>query len=101
MASWRQAIRPSSDYLRVPVKLVTGPANAPKAGEVLGGLRARLEDEPILVVPTVGDVEHAQRELAERGAVFGARVLRFDWLFQEIARRAGYGERVASEVQCE
>ncbi len=42
----------SSDYLRVPLKLVTGPANAAKAGEVLGGLRARLDDDPILVVPT-------------------------------------------------
>ena len=99
----------------MPLTLVTGPANAAKAGEVLGGLRARLADDPsgastrpsrvrsdpILLVPTFGDVEHAQRELAERGAVFGAHVLRFGWLFQEIARRAGYGERVASEVQRE
>jgi ATP-dependent helicase/DNAse subunit B len=85
----------------VPLTLVTGPANAAKAGEVLGGLRARLDDEPILLVPTFGDVEHAQRELAERGAVFGARVLRFEWLFREIAARAGYGERVASPLQCE
>ena len=60
---------------------------------MLGGLRARLADDPILVVPTLGDVEHAQRELAERGAVFGARVLRFTWLFEEIAARAGYGQR--------
>jgi hypothetical protein len=77
----------------VPLKLVTGPANAAKAGEVLGGLRARLDDDPILVVPTVADVEHAQRELAERGAVFGAQVMKFDWLFWEIAERAGYGGR--------
>jgi ATP-dependent helicase/nuclease subunit B len=81
--------------------LVTGPANSAKAGEVLGGLRARLEDEPILVVPAFQDVEHSQRELAERGAVFGATVLRFDWLFREIARRAGYGEPVASDLQRE
>ena len=81
--------------------LVTGPANAAKAGEVLGGLRARLEDEPILVVPTFQDVEHAQRELAERGAVFGARVLRFEWLFREIADRGGYHESMASPVQRE
>ena len=54
---------------------------------MLGGLRARLEEGPVLVVPTYADVEHAQRELAERGAVFGARVLRFAWLFQEIAAR--------------
>jgi ATP-dependent helicase/DNAse subunit B len=85
----------------MPLTLVTGPANAAKAGEVLGGLRARLGDEPILVVPTFQDVEHAQRELAERGAVFGARVLRFDWLFREIADRGGYHERVASPVQRE
>jgi ATP-dependent helicase/DNAse subunit B len=81
--------------------LVTGPANAAKAGEVLGGLRARLEDEPILVVPTFQDVEHAQRELAERGAVFGARVLRFDRLFRAIAERCGYRQPPASRVQRE
>ena len=43
----------SSDYLYVPLKLVTGPANAAKAGEVLGGLRARLDEDPVLVVPDV------------------------------------------------
>jgi ATP-dependent helicase/DNAse subunit B len=85
----------------VPLKLVTGPANAAKAGEVLGGLRARLDDDPILVVPTVADVEHAQRELAERGAIFGARVLRFDWLFREIAARGGFAAREASDFQRE
>ena len=78
----------------MPLTLVTGPANAAKAGEVLGGLRARLGEVPILVVPAFQDVEHAQRELAERGAVFGARVLRFEWLFREIAERAGHWERV-------
>jgi len=67
----------------------------------MGGLRARLDDEPILVVPAFGDVEHAQRDLADRGAVFGVSVLRFDWLFREIARRAGHAERVASDVQRE
>ncbi|HEU0023895.1 MAG TPA: hypothetical protein VFQ12_04670, partial [Thermoleophilaceae bacterium] len=85
----------------MPLTLVTGPANAAKAGEVLGGLRARLDESPILVVPAFQDVEHAQRELAERGAVFGARVLRFDWLYRTIADRADYGEPVASEVQRE
>jgi len=85
----------------VPLELVTGPANAAKAGEVLGGLRARLDDDPILVVPTFSDVEHSQRELAERGAVFGARVMRFEWLFREIAARAGFGGREASDFQRE
>ena len=85
----------------MPLTLVTGPANAAKAGEVLGGLRARLEDQPILVVPGFADVDHAQRELAERGAVFGASVLRFEWLYREIARRAGHSARVASDIQRE
>ena len=53
------------------------------------------------MVPAFQDVEHAQRELAERGAVFGALVLRFERLYREIAARAGYGEPVASEVQRE
>ncbi len=83
----------------MPLRLVTGPANAAKAGEVLGGLRARLDEDPILLVPSFQDVEHAQRELAERGAVFGARVLRFDWLYRAIADRVGYRERVVSDVQ--
>ena len=85
----------------MPLKLVTGPANAAKAGEVLGGLRSRLDDEPILVVPTFADVEHAQRELAERGTVFGARVMQFKWLFDEIAARAGFDGRKASDFQRE
>src|SRR5215207_1453953 len=83
----------------MPLRLVTGPANAAKAGEVLGGLRARLDEDPILLVPSFQDVEHAQRELAERGAVFGARVLRFEWLYRTIADRVGYRQRIVSDVQ--
>jgi ATP-dependent helicase/DNAse subunit B len=85
----------------VPLTLVTGPANSAKAGEVLGGLRERLDDEPILVVPAFADIEHAQRELAERGAVFGADVATFRRLFGTIAQRAGYGARLASPLQRE
>lgn len=85
----------------MPLKLVTGPANAAKAGEVLGGLRARLDDEPVLVVPAFEDVEHNRRELAARGAVFGAQVLRFKQLFGLVAARAGVSGRVASPLQRE
>src|SRR3954466_15479538 len=53
---------------------VTGPPNSGRAGEVLGAYRARLEEEPILVVPAFRDVEHTLRELAADGAVFGAGV---------------------------
>ena len=41
-------------------------------------------------MPAFEDVEHTQRELADGGAVFGARVVRFEWLFETIAERAGY-----------
>ncbi len=85
----------------MPLKLVTGPANAAKAGEVLGGLRARVDDEPLLVVPAFEDVEHNQRELAERGAVFGVHVVRFKRLFALIAARAGAAGRIASRLQRE
>ncbi|GAC1317424.1 MAG: hypothetical protein NVSMB25_05070 [Thermoleophilaceae bacterium] len=73
----------------MPLKLVTGPANSGRAGAVLGAYRARLADEPILVVPGYRDVEHSLRELADAGAVFGAHVMRFGRLFDEFARRCG------------
>ena len=85
----------------MPLTLVTGPANAGKAGVVLDAFRARLDEEPILVVPAFDDVEHAQRELADGGAVFGARVVRFEWLFERWRARAGYRAPVASELQRE
>jgi ATP-dependent helicase/DNAse subunit B len=75
----------------VPLTLVTGPANAEKAGHVLAAYRAALEDEPLLVVPTFADVDHYRRELAGAGAVFGVRVITFAGLMREIARRAGVG----------
>ncbi len=73
----------------MPLTLITGPANAGKAGRVLGAYRAALDREPLLVVPRFDDVAHYQRELASRGAVFGGGVLRFTWLWREIARRTG------------
>ncbi len=85
----------------MPLKLVTGPANAAKAGEVLGGLRARVDDEPLLVVPAFEDVEHNQRELAAHEAVFGVHVVRFKRLFAQIATRAGVRGRTASRLQRE
>jgi ATP-dependent helicase/DNAse subunit B len=85
----------------MPLKLVTGPANAAKAGAVLGALRERVDEEPLLVVPAFEDVEHNQRELAARGAVFGVHVVRFKRLFAQIARRGGVRGRPASRLQCE
>src|SRR5437763_5876935 len=85
---------------RMGLTLVTGPANSGRAGEVLGAYRARLEEEPILVVPAFRDVEHTLRELAAGGAVFGTTVVRFKWLFETIAERCGAPPaRRASGVQ--
>jgi ATP-dependent helicase/DNAse subunit B len=75
----------------VPLTLLTGPANAEKAGHVLAGYRAALDDEPLLVVPTFADVDHYRRELALAGAVFGVRVVTFTGLMREVSRRAGVG----------
>ena len=76
---------------RMPLKLVTGPANSGKAGELLRAYRARLGDDPILVVPRLEDVEHTRAELAQAGAVLGVRVVRFAGLFELIAGTADPG----------
>src|SRR4051794_8234037 len=84
------------------LKLVTGPANSGRAGQVLDEYRARIAEDPILVVPGFRDVEHSQRELARTGAGLGARVVRFADLFRTIGERCGAPPaRVASDVQRE
>ncbi len=85
------------------LKLITGPANAEKAGAVLGAFRGEVArgSEPLLVVPTQPDVGHYRRELAGGGAVFGVEVLRFRWLVDEIARRCGVYGRTLGTLECE
>jgi ATP-dependent helicase/DNAse subunit B len=86
----------------VSLKLVTGPANAGKAGEVMRAYRARLAEEPVLVVPALRDVDRTLRELAATGAVLGATVVRFTRLFELIAQRcAAAPARRASRLQRE
>ena len=74
---------------RMPLTLITGPANAAKAGAVLDRLRAALARDPVLVVPTSADAAHYARELAGAGVVFGADVTTFPRLMRDIARTAG------------
>ena len=86
----------------MPLHLVTGPANSGKAGRLLREHRARLDEDAVLVVPTRGDVERAELELASAGAVFGARVLSFDGLVTRLAERLGVaGAPVATPLQRE
>jgi ATP-dependent helicase/DNAse subunit B len=82
----------------MPLTLVTGPANAAKAGAVLERFRAALAREPLLVVPTFADVGHYQRELAAAGVVFGAEVLTFSRLVRVIAAVAGVPGRPLGSV---
>jgi ATP-dependent helicase/DNAse subunit B len=84
----------------MPITLITGPANAGKAREVMDAVRKHLAhgEEPLLIVPTRADTDHYRRELAEAGVVLGARVERFDGLIGEAVRRAGGSGPVLSGV---
>ena len=82
----------------MPLTLITGPANAAKAGDVLERFRAALPREPVLVVPTPADAEHYQRELSAEGIVVGAEVVTFDRLVRELAAVAGVRARVLGPV---
>ena len=85
----------------MPLHLVTGPANAAKARVVLERARARASESPLLVVPTVADVEIYRRELAGGGTVLGVRVERFSGLERELAYRAGVRGRTLTVLQSE
>jgi ATP-dependent helicase/DNAse subunit B len=76
----------------MPLKLVLGPANSAKAGEVLGAFSALAPRGAMLVVPTAADALHYRHELAGQGSVLGA-VTTFSGLAAEIARRARYTAR--------
>ncbi len=82
----------------MPLKLVLGPANSAKAGEVLGAYGALAARGAVLVVPTALDARHYRRELAASGVVFGS-VLTFAGLMREVGWRAGYSARQLSDRQ--
>jgi PD-(D/E)XK nuclease superfamily len=84
----------------MPITLITGPANAGKAREVMDAVRRHVAhgEEPLLVVPTRADVDQYRRELVEAGVVAGARVERFEGLIGEAVARAGGSGPVLSGV---
>lgn len=82
----------------MPLTLITGPANAAKAGAVLERFRAALPREPVLVVPTPADAEHYQRELAAQRIVVGAEVATFSRLVRMLAEATGVRPRVLGSV---
>jgi ATP-dependent helicase/DNAse subunit B len=86
----------------MPLRLVTGPANSAKAGEVLAAYAAAAARGALLVVPTADDVCHYERELALHPAHPGLlSVTTFEGLVAVIAQRAGYAQRRLSALQRE
>ena len=80
------------------LRLILGPANSAKAGEVLGAYGAVAPRGAVLVVPTADDARHYRRELAASGVVFGS-VLTFAGLIYELGRRTGYSARRLTDRQ--
>ena len=71
----------------MPLKLIAGPPNSGRTGAVLEAFRAAAARDPVLVVPTVDDVERFEEELTrDGGAVTGASVGTFKQLFGLVAR---------------
>jgi ATP-dependent helicase/DNAse subunit B len=73
----------------VPLKLIQGPPNSGRRGLLLREFSARLQADPVLVVPTSDDVYSFERELCRDGAALGGQTITFGALFRTIATAAG------------
>lgn len=82
----------------MPLRLITGPANAAKAGVVLDAVRQQAHTAPLLVVPTAADADRYRRELVADGAVLGVQVLVFDDLQRQLWSRARVAGRALASV---
>ena len=72
------------------LRLIIGPANSGRVGELLAGVRARLDRGPILVVPTAADATQIEREVCASGEpVVGLTVTTFRWLFADLSAQLG------------
>lgn len=79
---------------RLPITLITGPANSGKARAILDEVRRHVahRERPLLVLPTGADADRYRRELAEDGPVVGVTVCLFAGLLERVARRAAVEE---------
>jgi ATP-dependent helicase/nuclease subunit B len=69
----------------VSLSLVVGPAHAGKVALLLERYLARLDDEPVLIVPNRSDVDRVERDLLSRcGCLLGGTIGTFDDLFERI-----------------
>src|SRR6188472_562689 len=72
---------------RIGARLIVGPPNSGRTGKTLAAFRTAAARDPVLVVPTVDDVERFEEELTRNGqVVIGAGVGTFDQLFALVAR---------------
>jgi ATP-dependent helicase/nuclease subunit B len=84
----------------VGLSLVAGPANAGKVALLLERYLARLDDEPLLIVPNRSDVDRVERDLLARsGCLLGGSIGTFDDLFERIAAGCGARRPVLSQSQ--
>jgi ATP-dependent helicase/DNAse subunit B len=84
----------------VGLTLVAGPAHAGKVALLLERYLARLDDEPVLIVPRASDVDRAERELVARaGCLMAGQIVTFDDLFRRIAAGAPDGRQVVTDAQ--
>src|SRR6476659_8067740 len=85
---------------KVGLSLLAGPANAGKVALLLERYLARLDDEPILIVPNGSDVDRVERDLlARQGCLFHGTIGTFDDLFRQLVDRDPDARRVASDAQ--
>jgi hypothetical protein len=73
----------------VPLRLIHGPLNSGRRGEVLRHFRAALATDPLLVVPTEDDVFDFERELCEGAALLGGAAMTMRGLELTVLAAAG------------
>ncbi len=92
-------LRPLYDG-KVGLSLLAGPAHAGKVALLLERYLARLDDEPVLIVPNRSDVDRVERDLLGRcGCLLGGTIGTFDDLFARLAAGDPGWRRVAGEAE--
>src|SRR5580765_3572828 len=85
---------------KVGLSLLAGPANAGKVALLLERYLARLDDEPVLIVPNASDVDRVERDLLVRhGCLFSGEIVTFDRLFELLVRDDPDRRPVATDHQ--